>query len=117
MTASGWLNLNNNECDERISGDLNQNIYFHVDEWNYSTIDSYGCIDSTYAFETVWDGDSSNPYYKDLDMSNPHFDSCEDLGSRYSRVPFRKVPNSHNWDHCVVAFGANGRFDSECWDD
>lgn len=117
MTATGWFNMDDNECGTSISGDLDQDIYFYTESWSYSTTDTSACVDTQFAFETVWDGDHNNPYYKDLRMSNPRFDICENLGSNYRTVNFKKVPNSDYWDHCVVAFGPNGRYSSECWDD
>jgi len=116
MTASGWMNLDDNICETRIFGNLDQNIYFHVSEFSYSSYDTYSCVDRR-AYEVVWDGDTNNPWYKDLELSNPTFKRCEDLGSEYRVEGFKKVPNSHNWDHCVVAFGANGSYGSRCWDD
>ncbi|MCY4331045.1 MAG: DUF1036 domain-containing protein [Cyanobacteria bacterium MAG CAR1_bin_15] len=117
MTATGWLTLDDNDCATRITGDLNQTVYFHVSTFSYSSYDTYSCVDRR-VFEIVWDGDTNNPWYKDLELSNPEFKRCEDLpGDDYRVEGFKKVPNSDNWDHCVMAFGEGGSYSSECWDD
>lgn len=115
MTADGWMNLDDNACRIRLTGNLDQQIYFHANRFSYSNYDTYGCVDRL-PFETVWDGDNNNPWYKDL-RGSATFKRCEDLGSDYRRVGFKKVVHSQSRDHCVVAFGDNGNFSSHCWDD
>jgi len=113
-TAKGWYGVDDNYCEVEWNSDIDKTIYFHVDEFTYSSYDTYHCVDGEYEFETVWDDDGNNPYYKDLYIINPSFDSCGDLSSNHERVGFKKITGTTYWDHCVVAFGEGGSFSSRC---
>jgi len=110
--------LNNNSCESRFNAHIDREMFFYVKEFTYthrSSLDTWGCVKFGRAFETVWDGDIKNPYYKDLRSSNRRFRRCENLGTGYRRVSFRYIANSRNWDHVVVAFGENGRVAVDAW--
>jgi len=147
-TANGWANLDDNECNHRLTFDLNETVYFHarVGGINGRTTHPVSgsttsfCVDTEDPFEILWDGDNTNPWYKDLKLSggfedpfeilwdgdntNPWykdlrlsggFERCENLHSDYVEVPFYEIPQSKNNDHCVVALGNNGSFSWVCF--
>jgi len=123
-TASGWKNIDNNNCFKRLDFDLNETVYFHARVGGINgrtthpvsgTTTSF-CVDTEDPFEILWDGDNSNPYYKDLRLlSGRGYEPCENISPHYKEVPFAKI-DSENHDHCVVALGESGRFVWQCWD-
>lgn len=110
-TAYGHYSIDNGDCDDIKNGDLHQTIYYYAQSpydqdviypGSSVTEKASFCVDTLHDYETVWDGDDNIPYYKDLELTNPEFDSCEDLGSRYKRRSFGKLEVAKNYDHCVV---------------
>ena len=101
-TAYGHYSIDNGDCNNIKNGDLHQTIYYYAQSpydqdviypGSAVTEKASFCVDTLHNYETVWDGDDNIPYYKDLELTNPEFDSCEDLGSRYKRRSFGKLEN------------------------
>lgn len=122
-TASGWENIDDNECINRLTFDINETVYFHARVGGINgrtthplsgTTTSF-CVDTEDPFEILWDGDNNLPYYKDLRMGGS-YERCENIHSDYKEVPFREIEAAENYDHCVVALGNNGSFVTRCFD-
>jgi len=140
-TATGWYNIDNNDCSHILYFDLNEAVYFHAAAGEITTHPLPGdattsfCVDTEDPFETLWDGDNNNPYYKDLEMGGG-FEPCTSIHSDYKEVSFHKVGFAENYydhciatenydhcvvaenhyDHCVVALGPYGAFSWQCFD-
>ncbi|WP_161632564.1 DUF1036 domain-containing protein [Candidatus Synechococcus spongiarum] len=122
-TSVGHYGINNNNCDDILSFDLNETVYFYAQASSTrrthpsrnSTVTSF-CIDRKHQYEVIWDGDDNIPYYKDLIYRSDRFRSCTDIHSDYEEVGFREISASSSYDHCTVALGRNGSSSSFCWD-
>lgn len=120
-TAQGHYLVNSNSCRNLYLSDLNETIYFYAqssstNKTHWENPGAPFCIDTREVYETVWDGDDNIPYYKDLEVSSPVFDSCTNLGSNYERVSFYEIEASASYDHCVVNLHDYDRWHSYCWD-
>ena len=126
-TASGWYNLDDNDCNQRLSFDLNETVYFHARVGGINGRTTHPgssaqsttsfCVDTEDPFETVWDGDNNVPWYKDVRNNlSDGFERCEDIHPDFAEVSFRKLIHSKNYDHCVVALGKNGSLSYLCFD-
>lgn len=120
-TAHGYYGIEDNECESLVSSDLNEKVYFYATVGSRTTHPLSGtttswCINQEDAFEIVWDGDSNNPYYKDLNYRSDRFRPCTSIGSSYKEVGFREITAAERYDHCVVSLGDRGSFRYLCWD-
>ncbi len=125
-TAYGHYSIDNEDCDAIRNGDLHQTIYYYAQSpydqdviYPGSSVTGKAsfCVDTLHDYETVWDGDDNIPYYKDLELANPEFDSCEDLGNRYRRTGFGKLELAKDYDHCVILLRDGGTSYRHCFND
>ena len=121
-TALGHYKVENNDCRSVKNNDLDRSVYYYA-QLSSTTKTHYAlsggamfCVDRRREYETVWDGDRDNPYYKDLELSNPTFKSCDNHGEDYEEVGFIEITASDVYDHCVVILRRNGGSNSYCWD-
>ena len=121
-TSVGHYGIDDNECDDVLNFDLNESVHYYAQASSTrkthpssnSTVTSF-CIDRKDMYEVIWDGDDTNPWYKDLNYRSDQFRSCTTIHSDYEEVGFREIDASSSYDHCVISFGSNRSSSTICW--